>query len=134
MCENTKYTILTRHVVGIDLYGLVFYTLLWTVLSGSGVTRGCRKGMDRYGLISSVMNWIWGSMEVICSRNWVLCSIFWLTKVLSTYLLHSLGVRDVLTALISKSSMNRIATFGLKGDLMAFSVNLVHITYPRTIN
>ena len=35
-------------------------------LSGYGVTKVPKKGMDPSGLVYSIMNWIWGSIELMC--------------------------------------------------------------------
>ena len=55
-------------------------------------------------------------MDFICCRNWMLHSSFWITKVLSTSMGHSFGgwVAELM-ALVSNSSMNRLATMGLIG-------------------
>ena len=67
------------------------YTVVDNILSGSGVTTVSRKGFDPSGLVFSVLNLIWGSMELMYSRNWFLCSVFWMKKMSSTSLLHKLG-------------------------------------------
>ena len=50
------------------------------VLSGSGITRVSKKGMEPSGLVSSVVNWMQGSMEFMCSRNFLMCNVYWMTK------------------------------------------------------
>ena len=52
------------------------YTVVDKFLSYSGVTWVSRKGIDPSGLVSSVINWIWRSMELMFSRKWFLCSSF----------------------------------------------------------
>ena len=59
---------------------------------GSEVTRVSRKGMEPLSLRFSVVNWMWGSIELICWGNWWLCSNCWMMKVSSSYLLKNLGV------------------------------------------
>ena len=59
-------------------------------LSCSGVTRDSCNGIDPSGLVTSVVNWIWGFKELMSSRPWFLCSIFLMTKVSSTYILQNL--------------------------------------------
>ena len=59
-------------------------------------------------------------VNVIFFSNLSLCTIFWMIKVSSTYLLHSLGqLVTVLMVLVSNSSMNRLATIGLMCHPMA---------------
>ena len=75
--------------------GFLLNTVVHKALSGLGMTRVSRKGMHQSGLVSSVVNWIWGSMELMGCRNLFLCSIFWILNVPSIYLYHSLwGLRD----------------------------------------
>ena len=61
------------------------------VLLGPGETRVSKKGMEPLSLGFSVVNWICGSMELICWRIFWLCSACWITKVSSTSLSQSLG-------------------------------------------
>ena len=78
--------------VNIDLYGLVFYTIVvGKFLFGSDVIKVFRKGIDPSGLVCPVMNWIWGSMELFDVLQGLFSIFyFWITKVSSTYLLHIL--------------------------------------------
>ena len=65
-----------------------------------------RKGMEPTGLVSSVVNCVKGLMELMYFRNLSLCTVFCMTKVSSTYLLHTLeGLFDVLITLVSESSI-----------------------------
>ena len=50
----------------------------------------------------------------------LMCSTFWMTKVLSIYISHNFdGYMAVLMALVSDSSMTRLATIEMMGDPMA---------------
>ena len=56
---------------------------------------------------------MWGPMELMCWRNWWLCSTCWMTKVSSTYLSHSLGgLGAEVMVLDSNSSRNMLAMGG----------------------
>ena len=71
-------------------------------------------------LKSSTLNCIHGSIELICSKNLSLSDALFTTNVSSAYFLHILkGCSVDLMTLISKSSMQRLATIGLVGDSMA---------------
>ena len=90
------------------------------MLSGPSVNKLSKNHVDPLVLGTSVVNCMCGSMELLCCKNCCLCSAFWMTKVSSTYLSHSLGGwRTVLIASDSKSSMNRLTTTGLIGEPMA---------------
>ena len=81
------------------------------MLSGPDFTSISRKGIDPSVLGSSAVNCMLGSMEMMCSKNCVLWSVFWMKKVSSTYLFHSLGRSvAVLMALVSNHSMKRLAS------------------------
>ena len=49
------------------------------------------KWYGSIGAGTSAVNYMCGSMELMCCKNCWLCSAFWMTKVSSTYLSHSLG-------------------------------------------
>ena len=49
------------------------YTLVLKLPSGHGVTKVSRKGMDPSSLVSSIVNWIFSSMEFI----WLMKLSFW---------------------------------------------------------
>ena len=71
-------------------------------------------------------------MNLMWSKNWFLCSVFWIAKVLSTYIFHSIwGLGDVLMALISKLTIKRFATVGPMGGSWLLP-EPVHKTYPGT--
>ena len=96
------------------------YTLVLKLPSEHGVTKVSRKGMDPSTLLSSIVNWIFSSMELI----WLMKLSFWvflmMTKVSSTNLLHKLGgVGHVLIAFSSNASMYKLAIMGLRGEPMA---------------
>ena len=66
------------------------YTVVARVPSGCGRTSVSEKCIESSGLVSSIMNWMHMSIELICWRKLVLWDDFWTTSVSSTYLLHSL--------------------------------------------
>ena len=71
---------------------------------------------------TSAVNYMFGSKKLMCSKNHCLCSVFWMIKVLSICLNHSLGRFDAeLMTLVSKPSMKRLTTMGLMGEPMAAS-------------
>ena len=79
-----------------------------------------RNGIDPSSFSSSQMNFILGWMEFRCCRKLFLFFFLIIVNVSSTNLLHILGcVEDVLIALVSRSSMNKLATIGLMGDPIA---------------
>ena len=85
-------------------------------------TRESRNGIDPSGLESSVVNWILGSILLMCWKNSSLLAELKMTQVSSTYLFHILGgLLGVWMAFTSKSSMKRLATMGLMGDPIAAS-------------
>ena len=95
MCQGGRHCILQRGYWGCPsgatgLYWCFLYTEASTVLSGPGKTEVSEKGMDPLLLGTSVVNCIYGSMEVICYKNSWQCSACWMTKVSSTYLNQSL--------------------------------------------
>ena len=61
------------------------------MLSGPGVTKVYRKGIDPLMLVTSAMKCICESMKLMYCKNCSLCSVFWMIKVSSTYLSHSFG-------------------------------------------
>ena len=67
------------------------YTPMVQVLSVFGVMMVSKKGMEESSLDSSTVNWMEGSIELMCLRNSSLCYWCWITKVSSTYLFHILG-------------------------------------------
>ena len=72
-----------------------------------------QKGIEPSGLVSSVLNWMQRLEKMVCSRNLLFCVVFWMTKMSSTYFLHSLGgLFDVLMALHLKLSMEGWPLFG----------------------
>ena len=96
------------------------YTFVLKLPPEHGVTKVCKKGMDPSSLPSSIVNWIFSSMELI----WLIKLSFWvflmMTKVSSTNLLHKLGgVGDVLMAFYWNASMYKVAIMGLRGEPMA---------------
>ena len=95
------------------------YTVVSRLLLGPVVARVSLNGRDPLVLGSSAVNCMCCSMQLRCCRNCCLCSAFWITKVSSTYLYHTLGgYVAVLMAYISNSSMKRLATMGLMGEPM----------------
>ena len=81
--------------------------------------RVSRKGKAPSSLGSSMVNWMCGSWELICSRNWRLCSAHWMTNVSFMYLSHRWGWGPELMALTSNSSINRLAMRRLMGEPIA---------------
>ena len=65
------------------------------------------------------VSWVkkmWGSIQLMWCRNWMLCSAFWMTKVSSTYLSHYLGKWvAVLLAMVLKSSHKQVGHNGADG-------------------
>ena len=98
------------------------YTDVMRDLSGCGITMVSRKGIDPSGLASSVVNWMTGSMLLMCSRNSSFLAESMITQVSSTYLFHILGgYCAVLMASVSKSSIKRLAARELIGNPIAAS-------------
>ena len=96
------------------------YTNVRRELSGCGITIVTRKGIDPSALSSSVVNWMCGSLLLMCSRNYSFPAESMTTQVSSTYLFQILGgYWAVLMALVSKSSIKRLATMGLMVDPIA---------------
>ena len=76
-----------------------------------------RNGIDLSGLVSSIVNLMLSSTELMSFRLSLLWDVFCTTKVLSICLNHRLmGLEAVLSALISKLSMKRLVTMGLISD------------------
>ena len=83
LCARALDNILSRKVVMAQskywsLSVVFLYTIVDRVLSCSGVITISTNGIAPSCLVSSVLNWIWGSMEFICSRHWFLSSIYFL--------------------------------------------------------
>ena len=94
-------------------------TDVFKLQSSAGVIRISRNGIDPSSFISSQVNFILGCMEFSCCRKLFLFSFLIIVKVSSTNLHIFGGVLNVLIALISRSSMNKLATTGLMGDPIA---------------
>ena len=62
------------------------YTVVIKEMSACGITRVSKKGMDLSALVSSVVNWMYGSKLLVCSRNYSFFDVSVTTKVSSTYL------------------------------------------------
>ena len=100
------------------------------VLSGSGVTKVSKNGIEPSGHVSSTVNLMDWSMLLMCLRKLSLCSVCCTMKVWSTYLLHALGrFSTVLRALQNvpctyKMGLNgNIAMIGLNGNLAMIGLN-----------
>ena len=79
-----------------------------------------KKGIEPSSLDSSQVNLMLLSMELRCCSKEYLWAFLMIMKVSSTNLFHSYGLcGDVARALISKSSIKRLATIGLIGEPMA---------------
>ena len=70
----------------------VFYTVVRSELLGPAETKMSKNSMNSSVLDVSAVNCMWGPMELLCCRNKWLYSAFWMTKVSSTYLSHTLGL------------------------------------------
>ena len=78
-------------------------TSIWTWCN-----QGVQIGMDPSSLLSSIVNWIFSSMELIWLMKLSFCVFLMITKVSSTNLLPRLGgVGDVLMAFPSKERVPR---------------------------
>ena len=98
------------------------YTVVLRFPSSSGIIRTSRKGMDPSVPASSLVNCIWWSMLLRCSRKLVLCGDSKMVKVSSTYLLQKRGGVWCCADgyfFFSNFSMYKFATIGLKGDRIA---------------
>ena len=84
------------------------------VFSSPSEMKVSRKGIELSLVGGFRVNWMCGSMELMCCRIWLLCSTSWMTKLSSTYLSHNHGgwVAALMT-LISINSMNRLGSMGL---------------------
>ena len=103
-----------------SVWACFLYTDVFKLPSSAGVIRISRNGIDPSSFISSQVNFILGCMEFRFCRKLFLFSFLIMVKVSSTNLLHIFGgVMDVLIALISRSSMNKLATIRLIGDPIA---------------
>ena len=72
------------------------------------------------------MNCMLGSIELMCCRNIWQFSAFWMSKVSSTYPSHIFGgLVAVLMSLISYTSMNRLVTMGLMGNVCLLHVPVI---------
>ena len=79
-----------------------------------------RNGIDPSFFSSSQVNFILRWMDFRCCMKLFLFFFLVIVNVSSTNLLHIFGgVQDVLIALISRSSMNKLATIGFMGDPIA---------------
>ena len=96
------------------------YTVVFNVPSSLGVMRMSRKGMEPSDLDSSLVNCMCWSIELRCCRNSSVLDDFRMVRVSSTNLLQKDGgFWAVCMALVSRSSIYRLATNGLMGDPMA---------------
>ena len=76
------------------------------VLSACDVTMVSGNGMEPSDLVSSIVNWMDGSTELMCFKNSSLCNWCWITKMSSTYIFEILGrLTAVVMALCSSSSI-----------------------------
>ena len=92
------------------------YTFVLKLPSKHGVTKVSKRGMDPSSLLSSIVNWIFSSMELIWLMKLSFCVFLMITKVSSTNHLHRLeGVGDVLMPFSSNASMYRWAIMRLRG-------------------
>ena len=79
-----------------------------------------KKANDPSSSESSQVKWMLTSIELRCFKKASLCDFWMMMKVSSTNLFQRVGgVGAVDSALISKSSMNKMATIGLMGDPIA---------------
>ena len=86
----------------------------------SGVMSISKKAMDPSSLESSHVKWMLSSIELRCCKKVCLCALWMMMKVSSTNLFQRVGgVGAVDSALISRSSMKKLATIGLMGDPIA---------------
>ena len=76
--------------------------------------------MEPSGLVSSVVNMMEGSIELMSCKNSPLWDCYCMAKVSSTYLFHILGgfTADGM-ALCSNDSIYKLATMRVTGDPMA---------------
>ena len=101
------------------------YTVVLSLPFSSGMIRMSRKDMEPSSLGSSLVNLMLESTELMWSKKVSLWSILMMVRVSSTYLLHrDGGCCDVFRALVSRSSMNKLAIMGLMGDPIAVPSNL----------
>ena len=96
------------------------YTVVSRLPSSLGVIKTSRNGMEPSDLASSFVNWMFGSREFRCCRKLSICDDFMMVKVSSTNLLQNDGgfCADCM-ALVSRSSIYRLATIGLMGEPIA---------------
>ena len=73
--------------------------------------------------MSSAVNWMLSSNELMWWKNSSLCAVWMTTKVSSTNLFQSGGLGDVLRAQISNSSIYIFAIMGLNGHPIAAPSN-----------
>ena len=78
------------------------YIVIDNILSASGFTRVSKKGMIPSCLVSPTVNFIARPTLSMCSRKFCLFSFFWMTKVSSTNLSHSLGVSGAIEGFLLK--------------------------------
>ena len=67
------------------------YTVMDRLPSTSGLTMVSKKGMDPSSLLSSTVNLMAGSTQLMCWRKSCLVTSLWMTKVSSTNLYQNLG-------------------------------------------
>ena len=67
------------------------YTVMYSVLSASGLTMVSKKGVAPFSLLSSTVKIMAGSTLLMCYRKCCLYPSFWMTNMSCTYLSHSLG-------------------------------------------
>ena len=59
---------------------IILYTVVMRDLSGCGITNVSKKQMDPSSLDVSEVNWMCGSSQLRCSRNYTLCDVLWPQK------------------------------------------------------
>ena len=78
-------------------YWSVWVGFLYTVMDRppffSGFTMVSKKGMEPSSLLSSTVNFMAGSTQLMCWRKSCLLTSLWMTKVLSTNLCQNMGVQ-----------------------------------------
>ena len=79
-----------------------------------------KKAMEPSSSASSQVKWMLSSMELRCCRKLSLYHLWMMMKVSSTNLFQSVGGAGAVdSSLISRSSINKLATIGLMGDPIA---------------
>ena len=94
------------------------YTVMDSLPSFSTFTMVSKKGMAPSSLLFSTVKCIAGSTLLMCCRKFCLFSSFWMTKVSSTHLCHSLGGgRQYLETFSQSNPYTDWQQWGLLGNL-----------------